>query len=84
MLIRNNIGATAHLVARHSNAVVKFIILGSAEIFVKSADLGNNLSAVSRMKKAVKIFLLRKRPSVRRNRTAEQRILSRKQGKLPA
>ena len=48
MLIRNNIGATAHLVARHSNAVVKFIILGSAEIFVKSADLSNNLSAVSR------------------------------------
>ena len=48
MLIRNYVGAAAQLVACLAYSVVKFVVLGSSEVFVKTADLLNNLTSVQR------------------------------------
>ena len=64
MLIRNYVGATAELIACLAYSVVKLVVLGTSEVFVKAADLLNNLTSVGGVKKAVEVLLLCCRPSV--------------------
>ena len=83
MLIRNYVGATAELVACLAYSVVKLVVLGTSEVFVKAADLLNNLTSVGGVKKAVEVLFLGWRTSVGGNRASEKRVLCGKQSKLP-
>ena len=71
ILIRYNITALTNAVAGFADTVMQFVILGAAEVLVKTADFCKNFPAVTAVKNGIHIFFFAAFPAVPCRRTAE-------------